>query len=107
MNITELVQEAHGTAKEKGWWENDRSIPEIIALIHSEASEALECYRNCEPQFHTTDDGKPEGIAAEFADIVIRVADACGAKGIDLDHAIQKKLAYNKTRPHRHGGKRA
>lgn len=48
---------------------------------------------------------KPEGVRSELADVVIRVADMCGLYGIDLDAAIQEKLAYNKTRPYRHGGK--
>lgn len=45
MTISELQQEVHQTAKEHGWWEEPPSFPEIIALIHSEASEALEEYR--------------------------------------------------------------
>jgi NTP pyrophosphatase (non-canonical NTP hydrolase) len=49
---------------------------------------------------------KPEGVWSELADVVIRVADMCGVYGIDLEDAIIKKLAYNKTRPFMHGGKR-
>ena len=48
---------------------------------------------------------KPEGVVAELADVVIRVADLCGLYGIDLDQAIEEKMAYNSTRPYRHGGK--
>lgn len=49
---------------------------------------------------------KPEGVTYEFADIVIRVADLCGSLGIDLQAAVEKKMAYNTTRSYRHGGKR-
>ena len=50
--------------------------------------------------------GKPEGVASELADTVIRIADMCGALGIDLEAAIVAKVAYNAGRPYRHGGKR-
>lgn len=45
---------------------------------------------------------KPKGLDIEMADIVIRVADFCGKHGIDLDAAVQRKHAYNVTRPMRH-----
>lgn len=48
---------------------------------------------------------KPVGIPSELADIVIRVFDAAGRYGIDLEKAINEKMAYNATRPQRHGGK--
>ena len=55
------------------------------------------------------DDKVPEltGEAAELADCVIRIFDYCGAFGINLGEAIQKKHAFNITRPYRHGGKKA
>lgn len=54
---------------------------------------------------------KPEGVGSELADIVIRVldeVDRAREEGveIDLDWEIERKLAYNRTRRHRHGGKR-
>lgn len=48
---------------------------------------------------------KPEGIPIELADILIRIADTCGARGINLTEALRLKMAYNKTRPTRHGDK--
>lgn len=48
---------------------------------------------------------KPVGFPSELADIVIRVCDLAGFLGIDLETAIKDKMAYNATRPHRHGGK--
>lgn len=42
MLIQALAQEVHQNAVEHGWWDEDRSIFEIVALIHSEWSEALE-----------------------------------------------------------------
>jgi len=48
---------------------------------------------------------KPEGFAAELADVIIRVLDTAGALGLDMERALSLKHEYNKTRPHRHGDK--
>jgi hypothetical protein len=50
---------------------------------------------------------KPEGFVVELADAVIRIADLCGALGLDLAAAIELKHAFNVSRPFRHGGKNA
>ena len=49
---------------------------------------------------------KPEGVAVELADCMIRILDYCGHAGIDIEEAIRIKHEYNKTRPYRHGGKK-
>jgi NTP pyrophosphatase (non-canonical NTP hydrolase) len=120
--INELVREAHENAIAKGWWEEPRSFGELIALCHSELSETLEDYRAghkpdqmwyelkgaigaLSANEQVTPEWKPCGIPSELADVVIRIFDMCGRYGIDLERAIAEKMAYNATRPHRHGGK--
>lgn len=106
--INEVAKEIHENAVEHGWWEDERSFPEIISLIHSEASEALEEYRNGHGamEVYYGYDEKPEGIPIELADVIIRILDYCAYAGIDIDTAINEKHEYNKSRPYRHGGKK-
>lgn len=106
MNIKELVETAHATAREKGFYDPPATFVEQLALVHSEVSEALEAYREHGFLAWARDDGKPEGVASELADVVVRIADMCGAHGIDLEAALAQKMAFNATRSFRHGGKR-
>ena len=96
MHIAEAAKIIYTIAKEHGWWDKERPIPELLCLIHSEASEALEAYRN----------SKDDNLAEELADIVIRVFDMAQHLGINIENEIIKKTMFNKTRPYRHGGKR-
>lgn len=105
MNINELRDRANRQATEAGFWADDWNVGEKLALIHSEVSEALEENRAGHDLTHTyyREDGKPEGVPSELADIVIRVADLAGEIGIDLDAVITEKLDFNQSRPHKHG----
>jgi len=105
MTIDEMVDVSYNQAKELGWTEKEVPIPEMIALIHSEVSEALEAFRDNQPIYWINDKGKPEGIASEFADILIRIGHYSKILKIDLEQAVIEKLKYNLTRGYRHGGK--
>lgn len=50
---------------------------------------------------------KPEGFGIETVDVIIRMLDLNRALGIDTQRCYELKTAYNESRPHRHGGKRA
>lgn len=93
----------HDWAKRKGFWEEERNDGEIIALMHSELSEALEALRDDNPP----DDKIPQfsGVEAEFADVIIRIMDTAHAKGYRVGEAVLAKMAYNEGRPYKHGRK--
>lgn len=100
----------HNLAKRSGWWTDKetglplleaagRWAPHIIgakiALIHSEASEALEGQRRDQMDDHLPD---RKMLEVELADVVIRVCDLAGVLGLDLGGAIAEKLEYNQQR---------
>lgn len=103
MNINELVKESHERAVRKGFYSPPQTYGERLCLIHSEVSEALEAIRDGKLETYLREDGKPEGLPAELADIVIRVADFAGSLGINLADEIRRKSDFNETRPHKHG----
>lgn len=105
-NYLGLIKRCHGMAKEKGWWEKDRSFPEVRMLILSELFEAFEEIRKGTPMIYQIkgsstltpfDKGfdkstKPEGLAIEIADVIIRVCDFLGSFDESVLNGISGKF---------------
>lgn len=102
--ITELQKECHKIAVDHGWWDEERTGAECIALMHSELSEALEWMRkDCSAM---SDHIEPHtGVEEELADVIIRILDYAGGRKLDIEGAILQKMEYNRNRSHKHGGK--
>lgn len=103
--INDLVNRAHQNSVNHGFWKEDKNFGEVIALMHTELSEAYEEYRNHKGLNETyyEEDGKPCGIPSELADVIIRIFDFAGGANIDLEKIILEKMEYNEKRPYKHG----
>jgi len=95
MNIKEISIKIHENAVNKGFWDTKREFGTLIALIHSELSEALE------------GDRKEDyvNVGEELADVFIRLCDVCVGYGYDLEKEVLSKMEKNKNRPKMHGKK--
>lgn len=129
--MKDLINKAHATAKEKGFWDTERNVSEMLMLIVSEVAEAQEALR----KNHYTDQSVANGLKQdidlnyaddefqlnqgiwkslfeekvkssfedEIADVAIRLFDLCGGMGIDLEKHIELKMKYNSLRGYKHG----
>lgn len=106
--LGDLCEAAYENSRAHGFWEEgQQDVAAKLCLIHSEVSEALEEYRDGHPLTATRLDerGKPEGFGVELADVLVRVFDLAGRHNINLAECLKMKMAYNATRPLKHGGK--
>jgi len=93
--LQDIQSKLHAQAKEMGWHNKPREFGTMIALCHSELSEALEGARK-----NLMDDHLPHRKMAEveLADCIIRILDLAEREGFDIAGAIAEKHEYNRTR---------
>ena len=111
--LNELSEEIYQNNKEKGFWDNERNVGEMLMLVTSELGEAMEAHRKgrfanieaYEEFSENFEDAIKDTFEDEIADSVIRLLDMCGGLGIDIDTHVRLKLEYNKTRERLHGKK--
>lgn len=101
--LQELAREIVAINTANGWsvlkpeqWGDTYKVPAILALVHSEVSEALEAFRK----------NDVANFQEELADIVIRVLGCAEGLQVDIEAVILAKLEKNRQRGFRHGGKR-
>jgi hypothetical protein len=119
--INELCESAHAAAVDKGFYERERELPELLMLVVSELAEAMEADRDDlwfsrEPgadiasvllhfEPYQFKDIVKDTVEDEIADAFIRLFDLCGRFHIDIDSHIKAKMLYNRTRPPKHDKK--
>ena len=107
--------------KEKGFWDNERNVGELLMLVTSELSEAMEAHRkgkfarwdewtkyyshqeNLEQIKSVFELHIKDTFEDEIADAVIRLLDLSAGLEIDLEKHINAKVNYNKLRKRLHG----
>ena len=122
--INRLAKEIHSNNVSKGFYLDKKNIGEMLALIHSEVSEALEAdridnyaemdetlwedmNRDLDEDYfeHAFKEYCKDTFEDELADIVIRVLDLAHFKGIDIEKHIKAKMRFNSLREYKHGKK--
>lgn len=124
MDIKDLCEKIFDYAEKQGFHEKTFNFGESLMLVVSELSEALEADREGkpfepnkttsilwklpDPEKISSDDYEAHirgSVAEEIADAIIRLCHLAERTGIDLEWHIKAKMAYNETRPKKHGKK--
>ena len=101
LGLNECAKDCHEAAVQGGWWHDsqgkkkERNVGELLCLIHSEISEAMEGARKGLMDTHLKHKSMME---VELADAIIRIFDLAESKNFNLGQTIYEKLEYNRSR---------
>ena len=101
VGLNECAKDCHEAALKGGWWHDsegkkkERNVGELLCLIHSEISEAMEGARKGLMDTHLKHKSMME---VELADAIIRIFDLAESKNFNLGQTIYEKLEYNRSR---------
>ena len=101
LGLNECAKDCHEAAVKGGWWHDsegkkiERNVGELLCLIHSEISEAMEGARKDLMDTHLKHKSMME---VELADAIIRIFDLAESKNFNLGQTIYEKLEYNRSR---------
>lgn len=103
ITLNDYIYNAYQNSLKHGFWnglevDNSTVLLSKLMLVVTEVAEAAEVVR----KEYTINNAYEHDLGEELADICIRVFDLAGAVGIDLQTAIQNKMAHNKDRPYMH-----
>jgi len=88
------MREVRAMADAKGFSARPERIWEMLALIHTEVSEATDAYKKGEPL---------ETVGEELVDAIIRILHLLSALDMDAEGLFQHKMKVNWSRPHKYG----
>jgi len=121
--LNESARIIHQQNKEKGFWDNERYVGELLMLVVCELSEAMEAHRKGKfanwsafsegLQANNLKSGEDfsdlflehikDSFEDEIADSIIRLLDLCSGLDIDIETQIRSKVVFNRDRPRLHG----
>ncbi len=93
IGLNQKMLEVRALADGKGFSSDPERIWEMLALIHTEVSEATDAYKKGESMEH---------LGEELADAIIRILHLMSALNLDAEELFQDKMKKNWERPYKY-----
>jgi NTP pyrophosphatase (non-canonical NTP hydrolase) len=93
IGLNQKMLDVRALADGKGFSSEPERIWEMLALIHTEVSEATDAYKKGEPMEH---------VGEELTDAIIRILHLMSALNLDAEKLFQEKMKKNWERPYKY-----